>query len=262
MIRKLNSNDLDVCMDLLKMKAAENLFIIGDIENFGFDTDFQEIWGEFSGEELIAILLRYEENALIYADGPFSTTEFAKMIDDFPVRFISGLEPIVGVVKKEMKRKSITDRSMYYAKCTKLANISVIEETLHYSTVDDYEKVYELLASVPEFNIQPNQIESRKRTLQTKTVRTLYIEKDGKVLSTASTTAENSLSAMVISVATDANFKGKGYGTKVVYELTKQILNEGKTTCLFYDNPAAGKIYERIGYVPIGFWRMDEIEKK
>lgn len=259
MIRKLTSQDFNVCMDLLKKRAAENLFIIGDIENFGFDTDFQEVWGEFSKEKLIAILLRYEQNVIVYANGPFNTGAFAEMVDQLPVRFLSGLEPIVELMKKKMKRKTNSSKRMYYAKCTNLAECKVIDEALHYSTVDDYEKVHHFLMNVPEFNIIPSQLESRRRTLQTRTGRTIYIEKDGKVVSTASTTAENSLSAMIISVATADNYKGHGYGTKVVYELTRQIIEEGKTTCLFYDNPAAGKIYERIGYVPIGFWRMEEL---
>ena len=44
MIRKLTRDDEAACFNLLKTKPAENLFIIGDIEAYGFETDFQKLW--------------------------------------------------------------------------------------------------------------------------------------------------------------------------------------------------------------------------
>lgn len=38
--------------------------------------------------------------------------------------------------------------------------------------------------------------------------------------------------------------------------LCKELLNEGKELCLFYDNLDAGSIYKRIGFEDIGFWMM------
>lgn len=45
MIRLLTQDDKAHCLTFLKQQAAENLFIIGDIEAFGFETDFQRLWG-------------------------------------------------------------------------------------------------------------------------------------------------------------------------------------------------------------------------
>ncbi|COE77517.1 Predicted acetyltransferase [Streptococcus pneumoniae] len=47
MIRKLTKKDHEQVFAYLKEEAALNLFIIGDIEAFGYDTDFQELWGVF-----------------------------------------------------------------------------------------------------------------------------------------------------------------------------------------------------------------------
>lgn len=66
MIRILTSDDKEHCLQFLKQKAAENLFIIGDIEAFGFDQDFQKIWGEFNQDnQLIAILLKYYSSYIL-----------------------------------------------------------------------------------------------------------------------------------------------------------------------------------------------------
>lgn len=44
MIRKLTVSDNEEVMALLKPEATQNLFIIGDIENFGYESDVQDLW--------------------------------------------------------------------------------------------------------------------------------------------------------------------------------------------------------------------------
>lgn len=51
MIRKLTQNDYEEVMALVGKKPAENLFIIGDIEAYGYESEFQELWGKFENGE-------------------------------------------------------------------------------------------------------------------------------------------------------------------------------------------------------------------
>lgn len=44
MIVKADDTLNEQILDYLDEEKAMNLFIIGDIENFGYDTDFQDIW--------------------------------------------------------------------------------------------------------------------------------------------------------------------------------------------------------------------------
>ncbi|MBY6051854.1 GNAT family N-acetyltransferase [Cytobacillus firmus] len=187
MIRQLTEQDHEMCFSLLKQQPAENLFIIGDIEAYGYEQDFQKVWGDF-GE-----------------DG-------------------------------------------------KLKAVQAVPE--------DAEQLVELLNSIPEFSDSAITVERKRRVLKDGSSRSFFIKEDGKMVSTASTTAENSLSAMVVGVATDSEFKKKGYATQCMVKLCRQLLSENKELCLFYDNPAAGTIYKRIGFEDIGFWMMYTIEKK
>ncbi|MDE5587896.1 MAG: GNAT family N-acetyltransferase [Acetatifactor sp.] len=80
---------------------------------------------------------------------------------------------------------------------------------------------------------------------------------DGCLITTASTSAENSESAMVMGVATAAEFRGKGYASAVVSALCRDCFERGKKyLCLFYDNPVAGRIYNRIGFRELGQYGM------
>ena len=80
---------------------------------------------------------------------------------------------------------------------------------------------------------------------------------NGRMISTASTSAENSESAMVVGVATAKEFRGKGYASAVVSALCKDCFARGKKyLCLFYSNPVAGRIYNRIGFQELGEYGM------
>ena len=80
---------------------------------------------------------------------------------------------------------------------------------------------------------------------------------NGRMISTASTSAENSESAMIVGVATAKEFRGKGYASAVVSALCRDCFARGKNyLCLFYSNPIAGRIYNRIGFQELGKYGM------
>lgn len=260
MIRRLSQNDHEDCFKLLKPRSAENLFIIGDIEAYGYDQEFQKVWGEFNDSgELIAVLLKYQENYIPFATNSFNAKEFAEIMSNDPdFKFMSGLKEITEKIEPFLNKQLKTKRQTYYAKCTKLASNKNIAKfsNVEQASPQDAEALVQLLKSVPEFNDSIITVERKHRTLTDGTSRSFFIKEDGKMVSTASTAAENSLSAMVIAVATLENYKKRGYATKCMLVLCTQLLQEGKELCLFYDNPSAGAIYKRIGFVDIGFWMM------
>ncbi|MGN1400156.1 MAG: GNAT family N-acetyltransferase [Bacillus sp. (in: firmicutes)] len=85
--------------------------------------------------------------------------------------------------------------------------------------------------------------------LEKGTARTYYIQQDGIIVSSASTTAENSMSAMVVAVATREEYKKQGCASLCMSQLVDDLLN-----C--YDNPAARAIYKRVGFEDFDFWMM------
>lgn len=265
MIRRLTKDDHTVCYELLKTQPAENLFIIGDIETFGYEQDFQKLWGEFNDSgKLIAVLLKYEENYIPYALGTFNAEGFAEIIENDPsFSMISGLKELTEQLEPYIKCKLKRKRQTYYAKCIKL-NEEMMEVDLtnvRRATLEDAEGLVELLNQIPEFEDSTTTVEKARRNLQQGASRAFYITENGKMVSTVSTAAENSLSAMVVGVATLEEYKRRGYATKCMIKLCKQLLNEEKELCLFYDNKEAGAIYKRIGFQDIGLWMMYTYEK-
>lgn len=258
LIRQLVAYDHDKVMDLVGKKPAENLFIIGDIEAYGYDSDFQRLFGEFKEDQLIAILLDYDHNYIVYSEQAYDMEGFAKIINaDEQLTGFSGLREIVSpmehLIKKVPKRKSDT----YYAKCESLAVKSEQQFNIVKTTIEDIPAHIDLLRSIPEFKGSPTNAEQMKRAIDNKTGRSFAIWDGDDMVSVVSTTAENKQSAMIIGVGTRQAFKRQGFASELMIKTCEELLAEGKTLCLFYDNPQAGKIYERLGFEKIGMWNMN-----
>lgn len=264
MIRKLTENDRDACFQLVKKKPAENLFIIGDLEAFGFEQDFQEIWGDFTEDGgLRAVLLRYNINFIPYAEGPFDAQGFAEIINHHPeAKQLSGLEEITESIVPYLSKPVKQNRLCYYAKCENGAKLPTdIDLTpVRKATIRDVDRLVALQSQIPEFATFPRNPGSMKRCMEKGIARSFFIEEDGQIVSSASTTAENSYAAMVVAVCTLQEYKRKGYATRCLTRLAQEVLQEGKVLCLFYDNPEAGKIYKRLGYVDIGKWAVRALQ--
>ncbi|MGP4067384.1 GNAT family N-acetyltransferase [Halobacillus sp. B29] len=260
MIRRLHEADDQACQQLLAKRPAENLFIIGDIENFGYEQDFQKLWGEFDdNQQLIAILLKYHNNYICYAEGEFDAPAFAEIInEDTDFMQLSGLQSITSQILSHIQHPAPKTRTLYYAKCETTAYLDQKADTknVQRAKLGDIPSITMLHSLIPEFEMDNSREDSMKRGLQNGSARTYFIKNDREVLSCASTTAENSMSAMVVGVCTHPDYKKQGYASICMTKLCHELLAEGKMLCLFYDNPEAGSIYKRLGFEDIGKWMM------
>lgn len=263
MIRKLQEADREMTMEFLGREAAINLFAIGDIEAFGFDSDFQELWGQFDGNnELEGVLLRFNESYIPYlANVSVDHTGFAEIIgkDDRKI-MLSGKESVALRFLNEKEREN--PRSTYFCELKsgdKLLDAGDLD--IKVATVQDAERISKMLDQIEEFEGTSNEPGRIAHKLETKTGRIFYLENEqGEIISVSQTTAENSKSAMVVGVATLPEYRGKGIMSKCLSALCKELLSEGRTLCLFYDNPKAGKVYHKLGFESIDNWIMQSRE--
>ncbi|MFD3450186.1 GNAT family N-acetyltransferase [Microbacteriaceae bacterium 4G12] len=258
MIRKLTEQDHEQTYAFLKQEPSFNLFLIGDIEAFGYDQEFQELWGLFGEDDsLQAVLLRYHTSFIPYTVGEFDVTTFSKQLQNYDHVILSGKTKIVEQFENVEGIKLGNRRDMYFCECLNADYIKNEEnKSVQLATLEDVDRIMELRAQIQEFRAAPQAKEMLKQAIETKTGRTYYIEIDGVIVSSASTAAENSQSAMVVGVCTHPDYRGHSYASLILEQIIRDITAEGKTLCLFYDNPAAGRIYKRLGFQDIGMWTM------
>ena len=149
-------------------------------------------------------------------------------------------------------------KSTYFAELKD--NHSLLKDTdlsaVKKAAISNIDDILHVRGQISEFSQPPDAREKLLKVLESNSGRTFYIEEDRKMVSIASTTAENSISAMIVGVATLEQYRGRGYASLLVSAIAVELLSEGKALCLFYDNPAAGKIYKRLGFKDIGMWNM------
>ena len=258
MIRKLTDQDHHQVLAFLSEEPSINLFIIGDLDAFGYSSQFQEIWGEFDEQDSIkAVLLRFHQSFIPYAKGEFDTEGFVSIMKRYtqPIS-LSGKSDIVEKFEAFdgllLGKKQVT----FFAECLSDECLSAGDVEFKKASIDDVDQIIELRNSIEEFHVRSDAREILVQGMESNTARTYYTVDHGIITSCVSTTAENSMSAMIVGVCTRKEYRRQGLATAIMQKLFQDVLNEGKTLCLFYDNPAAGRIYKRLGFKDIGMWTM------
>ncbi|MGG2015490.1 GNAT family N-acetyltransferase [Bacillus sp. S10(2024)] len=259
MIRKLTEQDHKQVISFLRKEAAFNLFLIGDIEAFGYNQEFQELWGQFTIEnKLHAVLLRFHDSFIAYAEDSFQPEAFMNQFLNYDHIKLSGKSEVVEQFENFTNLNLGKKLQTYFCECTTAKQLikDTSKEDIKIATAFDVDRIMHLRKQITEFTLADNSGKLLRQAIETNTGRTYYIEKNGEIIACASTSAENSLSAMVVGVCTHPNHCGKGYASNIVSKMIQDFIAEGRTLCLFYSNPAAGRIYKRLGFEDIGTWTM------
>lgn len=258
MIRKLTEIDHEQVLSFLSEEPSINLFIIGDLEVFGYDTEFQEIWGEYDDEgEIIAVLLRFYQSFIPYAKGHFDVNGFVSIMKSYkhPI-LLSGEANIVEKFEQYDSLKLGKKQVYFFAECRTDEHFGQTDLVIKKASLEDVEKIIKLRQTIEEFPFRSDAREILIRSMESNTSRTYFTDENNVITSSVSTTAENTKSAMIVGVCTRKEYRRQGLATAIMRRLFKDVLDEGKTLCLFYDNPEAGRIYKSLGFNDIGKWTM------
>lgn len=262
MIRPLTALDRQPVMEFLLPEKEYNIFIIGDIENHGFKSDFQELWGDMDDNGMLrAVLLRYMQNAIVYAPGDYDAAACGRVIVEHPqIKTLMGKGGVIDVLTRESKLEFANARTTYLARLDRLESRSPgdinTEPRVRIAAIEDVPAIVKLHSVIEEFSYDTaeEKAQALTRDLECASGRAYIVEEGGQVVCSALTTAENSFSALVRGVATLHSHRNRGLATTCMTALCRDLQTEGKTPCLFYDNPAAGSIYRRMGFQELGTW--------
>ncbi|GGL49970.1 GNAT family N-acetyltransferase [Sporolactobacillus putidus] len=267
MIRKLTERDRTLVVDFAGDRPAENLFILGDIETFGFESETVTVWGDFNeAGALISILLRYRDNFIPYAKsaGHLNGQAWAEVIrSNGKLRMLSGLKVIVEQILPFIELP-VQDRKLcYYAKREdrQPLNKETMRKDVKMLFPEEADKIVQLRSSIPEFSDLKVSLAEFQENMEKGISRTYYIERNEEPVSAVSTTAETRHAAMIIGVCTKPGYERRGYATSCLIKTIVALKAEHKEPCLFYDNPEAGKIYKKLGFEDIDQWVMASYRK-
>ena len=252
MIIKLNNTYNEKVIKYLMKDLDFNMFMINDIEKYGYDNNFMEIWGEIERSgEIKGILVRYFQYLTFYSHSRFNINNFAKKINGLNYAELCG--------RSEILKRMYPKLNLESTKTVKFCSLSKIsqeylesDENFKKIRFGNISKIVKLYREVDEF--ENTTVDAVKNNL--KTGRGYCIEKNRKVVAMAKSTNENATHAMIIGVATHPEYRNQGLATECVAKICRELLAENKKPCLFYENETAGRIYKKMGFEELGQWSV------
>ena len=264
MFFKLQESDRDTLVDYVSQEPEANVFIIGDLENYGISSEIVEFFALPGASGWDCLVMRYRKMFIVYSRNdsyPVQTTaDFIATFDT--IECISGKGALIEPLMLYFTNFSMT--KSYLSSCH-TPPLGVVSLPLGYNlkklTMDDASDVIGLYMHIEEFASQyVGKEQEHIATLRAdlKQEKAGYgIFKDEILVSAALTSAENSQSAMIIGVATHTDHRKKHLATIVMHHLLKDQFEKGKQfVCLFYNNPQAGRIYRACGFEDSGTFSM------
>lgn len=268
MMRKLGPADREKMLEVLNQKAAANLFIIGDLEMFGFDDAIQSFYGEEKDGKFIAIIMRFKNMSLCAYATEEVTDSFvatvAQLIEEYqPIHInVEGqtYTYLAGKLDPYLAEKERTTLAVYAPK--EHAIDTSIVEALTSTHAKQILVIHEEAFGKERKGTLEEAVVEFAEKMDAKHERLYGVVEAGEVLSLGAVAAETTNHAMIIGVATPEKYRKQGYATKVVQKICDILLEEGKHAVLFYTNPVAAKIYLELGFIPTDDFYMLKVKEK
>ncbi len=248
MIRPVQQQELPEVKKLVMLDCARNYFVCLGLT--ADETPFEEILGEWdeSGTLKAVLFQRKTGNLQFYAPGGFDVEGFAEKISEMDFKAVIG-------------PSSYCDRFLDRKLFTRTTNGAIIAKRaldgslpkLFFPEVEplgvnDLDQVVRLYGKVFS-GFSPAAVMEQK--LKNGRGRGVCIRYNGVIVSVVQSEFEMQDTALIVGVATDPDFQGKGLASKCLQVLCHELLFEGKSLYLQYDNMAAGRIYEKLSFRPI-----------
>lgn len=245
MIKEIHPKEYDSVYKFAEKDIARNYFILLGLKSK--KPVYNNIYGEYAGEKLKAILLKRKSGILqFFAPDRFDLDGFVNLISMLEYTGLIGPRSYCD----KFMRKEIFQSSKYGAyiskldKGTELKPIQSKYKTREI-TVEDLDEILALYKDVFS-SFAPKEIMEEK--LKAKRGRGLCIEEEGVIISVCQTDFEKKDGAVIVGIGTREDYRNKGLATLCLQKLSRTLLNESKNLYIQYDNLEAGKIYERLGF--------------
>lgn len=262
MVRLLSEIDRAHLVRLLDSAPQHNLLLKGNLDAIGFDRDFCQFWGDFgAGGVLRGVVNRYMTGWSVFGAADAAWRDLAAVIDAFPVAASrlqdnpGGVESVLPFLTAYRARQIDVENLM----CLALADFRPAPPppvlTVRRASLDDLPELVGLYADAGDMTRSAAAVERPLRDTQ---VWIGLVE--GHLVSSALVNAQTKTQAMVGGVYSAPDWRGQGFSRAVCSALCAELLNAGQEPVLYWRTPAAGAVYRRLGFRPIGVWRSAWLE--
>lgn len=248
-------------LEYLKEEAVYNTFLLADIVNYGFDKEFQTIYGDMEEDGLKGVYLKFYNNLIVYSHKNIIDRQFlSTWFKDWKPEVVMGKSAVVKEIYGLLPDYQYKEEPLYLLdKREALVKAGCKENgfsdgTIKKASIGDAGRIYEFLMTIKEIKAMYSSREMIEERLKTGDGVHYIMEKDGKIIGHANSTAKSQYTVMIGGVATAFGERGRGIAGSLVYTLAKEILDQGKKPCLFSKQEAEHNVYVSLGFHKAGTW--------
>jgi len=264
MIRQLHESDRAAAVALLSQSPIYNLYLLGNLHAIGFDKAFCQFWGDVAVDgQVRAVLNRYMANWVIFGLPGADWVGLAAILDGHVVG-VQALQDNPGGIDSWL---AFLHR--YQAKRVVEANVMALDAgdfrpvdtpaaiRVRRAEMGDLPRLVDFFAHAGSMSRSPAGVE---RPLRDTRVWLAETDPGTPILSTALTNAEVADRGMIGGVYTPPQFRNQGLSRAVCSALCADLFADKKQPVLYWENPAAGSVYTKLGFHAIGVWRSVTLE--
>jgi uncharacterized protein len=264
MIRLLTDADQTAVTNLLNQEPQLNLYMLGNLEKLGFAHELSQFWGDFAEDgALRAVLNRYMSGWAIYGRPEADWSALGGVLDTHPVQAHrlqdnpGGVPSFLPYLQCYQDRQVAVEELMDLGEATFRPMGAPAGVTIRRATMADLEP---LVAFYADADDMVRTAPAVARPIQD--TRLWFAEEKGEILAAALTNAETRQLAMIGGVFTKPAARGRGLSQAVCSALCQDLFAAGLQPVLYWGKPAAGAVYRKLGFRPIGHWRAVWLERR
>ncbi len=267
MIRLLNEFDRSAAVDLLRQSPIYNLYMLGNLAAVGFDRAFCQFWGEWGADgQLRAVLNRYMGNWVLFGQPGADWAGLGDILDGHEVT-ANAVQDNPGGIESwlpYLRRYRAID-----VNATKLMALDAPDfrprspasgVRVRRAGMADLPRLVDFFADAGSMTRSPAAVERPLRDTRVWLAEPVDATSETPILSTALTNAEVPDRAMIGGVYTPLAHRNQGLSAAVCSALCADLFADQKQPVLYWENPAAGSVYSKLGFHPIGLWRSVTLE--
>lgn len=256
---KCNKENEKEILEYIGKDYGQCLYLYMDLLKYGFENENIHVWLQKKDEKITALVLQYYTGVHVFSkERDLDVLDVVELLKEIKPTLICGMkwtlekiegylpdyEPEIGVVAQLKDLKEFDIEGCY------CANEEEIKEVAYFLKDD------EELGKPYGFDLLYKQLLER---FKENFGRTFILreggDKEGKIVSTISSYAEQGGAAVLSGALVDIDHRGKGLSKRTMSAICKQLKDEGVDVFSYYYIPSAEGMHKAIGFEPIGEWQ-------
>lgn len=256
MIRLCEEKDREWLLAYLQKNPVYHTFLLADMEQYGFDQPFQQIYVQEEEGECQGVYLRYYRNLILAGEPDCIDGKAAAQLVNEEIGTVMGRGELVKQVSDCLDGKWKRVESRLYVQPEPVQVPKKQIGDLRIADLDDVDTIYQFLMSFPEFAAPYGEKAMIINRIANKEGIHVLIEENGKIIAHGNSAAAAEKTCMIGGICVDPAYRGKGYAQKILSALGAYIHQQGKIPCIFAPADPGYSIFEKTGFEIYGTWAV------